>query len=52
MNIGFLEAHKLIDFDCIIFHDVDMMPADDRAPYTCFTSPLHLGVYVDKYDYG
>ncbi|KAK2173092.1 hypothetical protein NP493_906g00047 [Ridgeia piscesae] len=52
MNIGFHEAKKSIPFDCIVFHDVDMLPADDRQPYTCFQSPVHLGAYVDKYKYG
>ncbi|KAI0216085.1 Beta-1,4-N-acetylgalactosaminyltransferase bre-4 [Lamellibrachia satsuma] len=52
MNVGFLAAQKLIDFDCIVFHDVDMLPADDRQPYTCFHSPAHMGAFVDKYEYG
>ncbi|KAI0222737.1 Beta-1,4-N-acetylgalactosaminyltransferase bre-4 [Lamellibrachia satsuma] len=52
MNVGFLAALKLIDFDCIVFHDVDMLPADDRQPYTCFHSPAHMGAFVDKYKYG
>ncbi|KAK2185457.1 hypothetical protein NP493_233g01014 [Ridgeia piscesae] len=52
MNIGFREALKAIDLDCVVFHDVDMLPADDRQPYTCFRSPVHLGAYVDKYEYG
>lgn len=30
MNIGFVEAVKSYDFQCFIFHDVDLLPEDDR----------------------
>ncbi len=30
MNIGFIEALKIYDFDCFVFHDVDLVPEDDR----------------------
>ena len=29
-NIGFTEALKLEQFDCIFLHDVDHLPEDDR----------------------
>ena len=38
-------------FDCIVFHDVDMLPEDDRNMYTCSRTPRHVGVYISKYNY-
>ena len=52
MNIGFLLAEKHMEFDCIVFHDVDMLLLDDRQPYSCVSSPEHKGAYVDKFGYG
>ena len=48
-----LEANKLQPggFDCYIFHDVDLLPEDDRNMYTCYKSPVHLGAYMNKFDY-
>lgn len=51
LNVGFTEAMKLSDWDCLgrlisnqcisesyvrsVFHDVDLLPEDDRNLYTC-----------------
>ena len=51
MNIGFLEASKLSDYDCFVFHDVDFIPEDDRSQYMCREKPLHLGAYHDSHSY-
>ena len=38
-------------FDCLILHDVDMLPEDDRGIYSCEKSPAHFSKYVDKWNY-
>lgn len=47
MNVGFLEALKLHQWDCFIFHDVDLIPLDDRNLYRCPEQPRHMSVAVD-----
>ncbi|XP_052262246.1 beta-1,4-N-acetylgalactosaminyltransferase bre-4-like [Dreissena polymorpha] len=51
MNAAFLEARKFDDFDCFVFHDVDMMPEDDRNMYTCTDAARHMSPAVDKFLY-
>ncbi|XP_050391425.1 beta-1,4-N-acetylgalactosaminyltransferase bre-4 [Patella vulgata] len=51
MNIGFAEALKIYDYQCFIFHDVDLIPENDRNLYTCPESPRHMSVAVDKFKY-
>jgi len=51
MNAGFAEARASADFDCFIFHDVDMLPQDDRNFYVCSPQPRHVGAFVDKWEY-
>lgn len=64
MNIGFVESIKdmLVNnnnrtsgksyWDCFIFHDVDMIPEDERVSYTCNQSfPVHLAVARSKNNY-
>jgi N-terminal region of glycosyl transferase group 7 len=65
MNAGFLEVRHLNGrsstydgdngvgpFDCFIFHDVDLLPEDDRNFYGCGARlPRHVGAYVDKWNY-
>ncbi|XP_067122871.1 beta-1,4-N-acetylgalactosaminyltransferase bre-4-like [Centruroides vittatus] len=51
MNIGFVEALKQYNYQCFIFHDVDLIPEDDRNLYTCPQQPRHMSVAVDTMDY-
>ncbi|KAA0197832.1 hypothetical protein HAZT_HAZT011494 [Hyalella azteca] len=51
MNIGALESAKLYPYDCLVFHDIDLLPEDDRNLYACREQPLHLSVAVDTLGY-
>ncbi|CAG10863.1 unnamed protein product [Tetraodon nigroviridis] len=50
-NIGFTEAMKDLDWNCLIFHDVDHIPEDDRNYYGCEQMPRHFAAKLDKYMY-
>lgn len=51
MNAGVREALKEADYHCFIFHDVDLIPEDDRNLYSCPISPRHMSYAVDKFNY-
>lgn len=51
MNVGYKEAMKVQDFQCFIFHDIDLLPEDDRNLYTCPEQPRHMSVAVDVFQY-
>uniref|UniRef100_UPI00398E9970 beta-1,4-galactosyltransferase 4 isoform X2 n=1 Tax=Pristiophorus japonicus TaxID=55135 RepID=UPI00398E9970 len=44
LNVGFLEALKERNWDCFIFHDVDLVPENDFNVYLCDHEPKHLVV--------
>ncbi|CAF0841733.1 unnamed protein product [Didymodactylos carnosus] len=50
-NVGYIEAMKLYNYTCFIFHDVDLLPEDNRNLYECGTKPRHMSVAVDKFNY-
>lgn len=51
MNAAFRLSQQL-GVDCVIFHDVDMFPQDDRIPYNCPTNgPRHLGAFLPELGY-
>lgn len=53
MNIGFLESLKLSEnkWDCFIFHDVDLVPEDERNIYSCSEQPRHMSSAVSTFNY-
>ncbi|KAH7957470.1 beta-1,4-N-acetylgalactosaminyltransferase bre-4 isoform X2 [Rhipicephalus sanguineus] len=48
LNIGFLESSALYDYQCFVFHDIDLVPVDDRNVYTCPQRPRHMSVTIDS----
>ena len=53
MNIGFIESLKLTKnkWDCFIFHDVDLIPEDERNLYVCSDQPRHMSSSVSTFNY-
>ncbi len=55
LNIGFTESLKLSDnyWRCFIFHDVDLLPEDERNYYSCppELKPRHMSSLVSTLDY-
>ena len=41
----------LNEFDCFIFHDVDLLIENDLAIYHCEEIPLHYSGYIDTFKY-
>ncbi|KAL7058249.1 hypothetical protein AAHC03_016963 [Spirometra sp. Aus1] len=51
LNIGYREAVKAANYSCFVFHDVDLLPEDDRMLYACEDQPLHMSAAIDKFNY-
>ena len=51
MNVGYVEAMKDYNWTCCIFHDVDLLPEDDRNLYTCPSQPRHMSVAMSTLKY-
>ena len=53
MNVGFLEALRLTGgyWECFVFHDVDLLPEDERNLYTCGDMPVHMSAAVSTHKY-
>lgn len=39
------------DWDCVFFHDVNLLPEDNRNLYICDVFPAHVSVAIDKFNY-
>ena len=50
-NVGFNEALRIFPYSCVVFHDIDLIPEDDRIHYACTSSPMHLSAAVSKFGY-
>lgn len=48
LNVGFRESTMIHDYQCFVFHDVDLVPVDDRNVYTCPEHPRHMSVRIDN----
>ena len=53
MNAGFIEALKdKEDWNCFIFHDVDILPENDKILYSCDPNvPKLIAVAISAYNY-
>lgn len=53
MNVGFVESLKRHQWDCFIFHDVDMIAMNDRNLHICPKpdQPRHMSSAIDKYEF-
>ncbi|XP_013415020.1 beta-1,4-galactosyltransferase 1-like [Lingula anatina] len=51
MNAAFLEIRQQFPTDCVIFHDVDLIPELNNNSYACAREPRHLAPAVDVLDY-
>merc|ERR1712150_138617 len=56
MNIGYVESNCIDSgYTCFIFHDVDLLPEDDRNLYVCppeeTNQVKHISVAVNKWKY-
>ncbi|XP_063386889.1 beta-1,4-N-acetylgalactosaminyltransferase bre-4-like [Cydia fagiglandana] len=50
LNVGFLESQNVSHWHCFIFHDIDLLPMDQRNIYSCPLEkhPRHHAAAVDR----
>lgn len=51
MNAAFIYAFEQDNYNCYCFHDVDLVPEDDRNMYSCGRNPKHMSVGIDEMNY-
>ena len=43
LNVGYLHiTNHLPECPCLVFHDFDLIPLDDRNSYVCLNTPRHM----------
>ena len=50
-NVGFTEASKSREWDCVVLHDVDVVPFPG-VPYTECGKPVQLGSELEHFNWG
>ncbi|XP_063365891.1 beta-1,4-N-acetylgalactosaminyltransferase bre-4-like [Cydia amplana] len=53
LNVGFLESQNVSHWQCFIFHDIDLLPMDERNIYSCphEKHPRHHAAAVDRLNF-
>ncbi|KAH8026876.1 hypothetical protein HPB51_026211 [Rhipicephalus microplus] len=51
LNVGYEVSKTMHDYNCFIFHDVDLLPENDQSIYACQENPYHLSRCLDIYKY-
>ncbi|XP_066990440.1 beta-1,4-N-acetylgalactosaminyltransferase bre-4-like [Macrobrachium rosenbergii] len=51
MNVGTVEALKIYNYQCFIFHDIDLLPENDKNIYACPDQPRHMSAEVNTLRY-
>ncbi|KHJ87292.1 N-acetyllactosaminide 3-alpha-galactosyltransferase [Oesophagostomum dentatum] len=47
LNVGFVEAMKLYEWDCVLLHDVDLLPEDRRNLHVCKRYDYTMSLDID-----
>ena len=50
-NIGFVECEQDMHYDCLVIHDVDVLPEDDRNFCVCRSNRIHMSTLVEQFGY-
>lgn len=51
LNVGYQISRTFAHHNCFIFHDVDLIPTNERNIYRCGQQPRHLATGSSKYNF-
>ncbi|XP_077519492.1 beta-1,4-N-acetylgalactosaminyltransferase bre-4-like [Amblyomma americanum] len=51
LNVGYEIAKAMHEYDCFIFHDVDLLPENRANKYVCRKNPRHMSTCLDTMKY-